>query len=78
VDLGDNLFGSGPNSGTPVVTTPGNLGTGRVIGGSLELSNVDLADEFVKLIQTQTGYSANSRVISATDQLLQQLLVIGR
>ncbi len=78
VDLGDNLFGTGPNSGTPVVTTPGNLGTGRVIGGSLELSNVDLADEFVKLIQTQTGYSANSRVISATDQLLQQLLVIGR
>ena len=78
VDLGNNNFGTGPNSGTAVVTTPGNLGTGRVIGGSLELSNVDLADEFVKLIQTQTGYSANSRVISATDQLLQQLLVIGR
>ncbi len=78
VDIGNNLFETGPNSGTPVITTPGKLGTGSVVGGSLELSNVDLAEEFVRLIQTQTGYSANSRVISATDQLLQQLLVIGR
>lgn len=78
VDIGSNLFATGPNSGTPVVTTPLNLGTGRVVGGSLELSNVDLADEFIKLIQTQTGYSAASRVITTTDQLLQQLLVVGR
>jgi len=78
VDSGNNLFSTGPNSGTPVITTAGNLGTGRVIGGSLELSNVDLAEEFIRLIQTQTGYSANSRVISTTDQLLQQLLVVGR
>ncbi|MCW5765833.1 MAG: flagellar hook-basal body complex protein [Phycisphaeraceae bacterium] len=78
VDIGSNLFGVGPNSGTPVITTPTNLGTGRVVGGALELSNVDLAQEFINLILASTGYSASSRVITTTDQLLQQLLVLGR
>jgi flagellar hook protein FlgE len=78
VDDGGNLFSTGPNSGTPLVTTPGSLGAGRLVGGSLELSNVDLAREFIDLIQTSTGYSASSRVISTTDELLQQLLVLGR
>ena len=78
VDVGSNLFATGPNSGTPVITRPTLLGTGRIVGGSLEQSNVDLAEEFTKLIQTTTGYSAASRIISTTDQLLQQLLVLGR
>ncbi len=78
VDVGNNLFAVGPNSGTPVIATPTTLGTGRIVGGSLELSNVDLAQEFINLIQASTGYSAASRVITTTDQLIQQLLVVGR
>ncbi len=78
VDIGSNLFRVGPNSGTAVVTTPLNLGAGRIVGGSLEQSNVDLAEEFIKLIQASTGYSAASRVITTTDQLFQQLLALGR
>ncbi|MGE3106845.1 MAG: flagellar hook protein FlgE [Phycisphaerales bacterium] len=78
VDIGDNLFTAGPNSGTPVVTTPTSLGAGRVVSGALEQSNVDISQEFIQLILTSTGYSAASRVITTTDQLMQQLLVIGR
>ena len=78
VDSGNNLYAAGPNSGTALVTSPLDFGTGRVIGGALELANVDLSQEFVDLIQTQTGYSAASRVISTTNELIQQLLVLGR
>ena len=78
VDAGPNLFRVGPNSGSPVVTGPGNLGAGRIAGGSLELSNVDIAEEFINLIVAQTGYSASSRVIQTTNDLFQQLLVLAR
>lgn len=78
VDAGVNLYAVGANSGNPIITNPGELGTGNLVGGSLELSNVDLAQEFINLIVSSTGYSAASRVISSADQLLQQLLVIGR
>lgn len=78
VDIGNNLFRVGPNSGTPLITTPLNFGTGRVVGGALELSNVDLSAEFINMILTSTGYSASSRVITTADQLIQQLLTVGR
>ena len=78
VDAGNNLFAVGPNSGTALVTEPLNFGSGRIIGGALELSNVDLSQEFINMILTSTGYSASSRVITTTDQLIQQLLVLGR
>ncbi len=78
VDAGGNLFAIGANSGSPVVTPPNTLGAGRTIGGSLELANVDLGEEFIKMILSSTGYSASSRVIRTADELMQQLLVIGR
>lgn len=78
VDAGSNLYTVGPNSGTAVVTTPQSLGSGRIVGGSLELSNVDLSQEFINMILASTGYSASARVITTTDQLMQQLLVLGR
>ena len=78
VDVGDNLFGSGPNSGTPLVASPREFGTGRVVGGALELSNVDLSQEFINMILASTGYSAASRVITTTDELITQLLALGR
>jgi flagellar hook protein FlgE len=78
VDGGNSLFGVGPNSGAALVTSALNFGTGRVIGGALELSNTDLSAEFINMILTQTGYNAAARVITTTDELIQQLLVIGR
>lgn len=78
VDAGGNLFRIGPNSGSAVIGEPLTFGTGRIISGALELSNVDLSEEFINMILTSTGYSAASRVITTTDQLLQQLLLIGR
>jgi flagellar hook protein FlgE len=54
---------------------PANLtGTGKIVGGSLEGSNADIADEFTKLIVTQQAYSANTRVITTSNQMVQDLL----
>lgn len=78
VDVGNNMFRGGVNSGAAVITTPGEFGTGRVIGGALELSNVDLSQEFINMIMASTGYSASSRVISTINELIQQLLLVGR
>lgn len=78
VDAGDNLFRTGPNSGTPLVSKPRDFGTGRLVGGALELSNVDLSQEFINMILASTGYSAASRVITTTDELINQLLALGR
>ncbi len=78
IDAGNNYFRIGPNSGTPLIGKPGEFGTGRVLGGALELSNVDLSQEFINMILASTGYSAASRVITTTKELMDQLLVIGR
>lgn len=78
IDAGNGNFGTGPNSGTALITRPGEFGTGRVIGGALELSNVDLSQEFINMILASTGYSAASRVINTTNELIDQLLVLGR
>lgn len=78
VDSGNGNFGTGPNSGTALITRPGEFGTGRLIGGALELSNVDLSQEFINMILASTGYSAASRVINTTNELIDQLLVLGR
>lgn len=78
IDTGGGRFMTGPSSGDPVIHAPGQFGSGRIIGGALELSNVDLATEFVNLITSSTGFSAASRVITTTDQLIQQLLSIAR
>lgn len=78
VDEGNNLFSAGANSGEAMLVTPGEFGTGRVVGGALELSNVDLSQEFINMILASTGYSASSRVITTTNELIDQLLVLGR
>lgn len=72
--VGDNLYSPGPNAGTPQIGTPGAFGSGTLVSGALEQSNVDLANEFVNLIVTQTGYTANSRVISTSSDMLAELL----
>jgi flagellar hook protein FlgE len=78
VDVGNGLFEVGPNSGTAIITKAFEFGTGRILGGALELSNVDLSQEFINMILASTGYSAASRVISTTNELMDQLLVLGR
>ena len=78
VDAGNNNFSVGPNSGVAQIASPGDFGTGLILSGALEQSNVDLGREFTDLILVQTGYSASARVIRTTDELMQQLLVLGR
>ncbi len=74
----DNLYLQGPNTGAPTVTAPGLFGAGRVLGGALELSNVDLSREFIGLITSSTAFQAASRVISTSSDLLDQLLLVVR
>jgi len=76
----DNLFTETSNSGAPSNAVPGDAATGMgtLTGGAVEMSNVDLAQEFTTMITAQRGYEANSRVISMADQMLQDLVQIGR
>ena len=75
---GTNFIES-PNSGTPTVGVPGDTnGLGTIAAGSLEMSNVDLAAEFTNMIEAQRGFQANGRVISTADQMLQDLVNLGR
>jgi flagellar hook protein FlgE len=75
---GSNLYNVSPNSGTPVITTPGSGGAGQVVGAALELSNVELSEEFINLINASTGFSATSRVITTSERLIQELLSMLR
>lgn len=75
--MGNSYVTTG-NSGEPMITVPKEGHAGRLEAGALELSNVDLAREFIGLIQASTAFSANSRVITTADELLQELLLIAR
>jgi flagellar hook protein FlgE len=74
IDEGSNLYTTGANSGSPTIGAPLELNAGAVRSGSLELSNVDLSREFINLIISSTGFTAASRVITTSDQLLTELL----
>ena len=71
---GNGLYTESVESGSLLLGTPGANGGGLLVGGSLELSNVDLASEFTKIITFQRGYQANARMITLTDQVLQETL----
>ena len=81
---GDNLFSgigaAGPLGGaaSPTPAAPGTNGLGKIQAGALELSNVDLASEFTNLITTQRAYQANARVITTSDEMLQELVNLKR
>jgi flagellar hook protein FlgE len=78
IKLGDNLYAESYESGQPIVTQPGNTGTGSVLSNTLELSNVDLAAEFVKMIIMQRGFQANSKMVSTSDELMMELVNLKR
>ncbi len=71
---GGSLYMETVNSGGAQIVPPGTASAGRLVGGTLELSNVELAEEFINLINASTGFSANSRVLTTSDELLQELL----
>jgi len=73
---GENAFNITSNSGTPSVVNAG--GTTKIYAGSLEQSNVDLADEFTKMIVAQRGFQASARVITTSDEFLQEVVNLKR
>ncbi len=75
---GENTYVVSNNSGQPNVGPSGSAGKGKVIAGTLEMSNVDLAEQFTDMIVTERGFQANSRTITTSDQMLQELLTLKR
>ncbi|MEX1099625.1 MAG: flagellar hook-basal body complex protein, partial [Bacteriovoracaceae bacterium] len=76
--MGKNLFKETRKSGQAAVGKPGNDGRGEVLAKSLELSNVDIADEFINLMGAQRNFQANTKTITTSDQMLQEVLNIKR
>jgi flagellar hook protein FlgE len=75
---GGSMFRETANSGIALIGAAGTSGRGQLTTGSLEMSNVDLGQEFTNMIVAQRGFQANSRVITASDELLQDLVNLKR
>jgi flagellar basal-body rod protein FlgG len=71
--LGKNLFVPTSSSGLPQQGAPGSAGMGQIAQGQLEASNVNIVDEMVNMITAQRAYETNSKVIQASDQMLQYM-----
>ena len=76
--VGGNLLEESVESGQPTIGKAGEGGRASVVAGALEQSNVDLANEFVRMITAQRGFQANSKTITTADQLLQELMQLKR
>ena len=75
---GNNMWSVSPNSGAPRIGVPGTSSRGLISAGFLEASNVDLAKEFANMIVAQRGFQANSRIITVSDEVLQELVSLMR
>lgn len=75
---GKNLYSYAPNSGQPVVGKAGMMDRGVIVAASLEMSNVDISEEFTNMIITQRAFQANSRVITTSDEMLQEVVNLKR
>jgi flagellar hook protein FlgE len=78
IKSGQGLFAPSPNSGTAQVGLPNVDGRGSISAGYLEMSNVELAQQFTNMIIAERGFQANSRVITASDEMLQELVNLKR
>lgn len=76
--MGENLFKRSNNSGLAQIGPAGTGGRGSITPGALEMSNVDLSQEFTDMIVTQRGFQANSRIITTSDEMLQELVNLKR
>lgn len=76
--VGANFFKPSANSGEPLQGTPGQEGNGLVQSGFLEMSNVDMSEEFTEMIIAQRAFQANSRIITTSDEILQELVNLKR
>ncbi len=75
---GNTYFEVTKNSGDPLLTRAGENGTGELVSGTLESSNVDLSNEFADMIVTQRGFQAASRMITVSDTMLEELINLKR
>lgn len=76
---GENLFRASGASGEAVFGAPGGeTGAGKLVSGVLEMSNVDLSEEFTEMIVAQRGFQANTRIITTSDEILQELVNLKR
>lgn len=78
IEDGSTTFKEGVNSGAAQITTPGTLGAGSIRAGAIELSNTDIGKSLVDLIVASTNYRGNSRIIASVQQLVDELLTLGR
>lgn len=78
VKMGSNNYGTSANSGEPQIGEPGSNGSGEILQSTLEMSNVDMASEFTDMIITSRAFQANSRTITTSDEMLQELLNLKR
>lgn len=76
--VGDSLFNVGVNSGEPIFGTPGEEGIGTLTAGAVELSNTDIGQNLIQLILASTQYRGGARVITATQELLDELMALQR
>lgn len=76
--VGENLFEVSNNSGMANIGSASTAGRGKISAGTLEMSNVDLSEQFTDMIVTQRGFQANSRTITTSDQMLQELINLKR
>ncbi len=76
--VGDNMYVPTTNSGDYKAVKAGSNGVGTLNPGTLEMSNVDLSKEFTEMIVTQRGFQANSRIITTSDEMLQELVSLKR
>lgn len=76
--VGANLYTENTGSGTATIGAPATADRGGVVSGALEQSNVDIAQEFIRMISAQRGFQANSKTLTTADQLLAELMTIRR
>jgi len=75
---GSSLYSESPNSGKVQVTTVGHGGAGNLTPSALEMSNVDLSEEFSNMIVTQRGFQSNSKIITVADEMIETLVNMKR
>ncbi len=75
---GDTVFMESANSGIAQIVPPQTGGAGSITGSALEMSNVDLSEEFVRLIVAQRGFQASARIVTTSDQVLEELINLKR